>query len=186
MKVYLAGPMKGHPFQNQGSFINATKDLRAMGHEVWSPWENAPGDGFELIEYLRIDLPALLDCDAIALLPGWRTSKGAMVEYTVAKACGLQILSALTGKPLQESILQEAQELVYGPRQESYGSPTEDFERTAGMLRALFGWPVEAKDVPDMMICVKLSRRQQSPGSRDHLVDIAGYAACGEFFLRCP
>lgn len=77
---------------------------------------------------------------------------------------------------VERSPLEEAQELVHGARGDAYGHPADDFERTAGMWRALFGWDVKASDVALAMVCVKLSRLQQSPMKRDSVVDIAGYA----------
>lgn len=43
--------------------------------------------------YMKYDLLAMLECDAIAMLPNWRKSKGASIEKTVAQVCGLKILS---------------------------------------------------------------------------------------------
>lgn len=40
---------------------------------------------------MRSDLRALLDCDAIYMLPGWSRSRGARLEARVARACGLRI-----------------------------------------------------------------------------------------------
>ena len=37
---------------------------------------------------MRADLRALLGCDAVYMLPGWRGSRGATVEHAVAGACG--------------------------------------------------------------------------------------------------
>ena len=44
--------------------------------------------------YMRTDLLALLSCDAIHMLPGWRESKGATVEHAVAVACGMPVTFA--------------------------------------------------------------------------------------------
>ena len=43
---------------------------------------------------MRTDLLALLSCDAIHMLPGWRESKGATVEHAVAVACGMPVTFA--------------------------------------------------------------------------------------------
>jgi hypothetical protein len=75
-----------------------------------------------------------------------------------------------------ETILEEAQCLITTARQQEYGAPADDFARTAGAWKALFGWDVKPEDVPKAMIIVKLSRSVQSPRKRDHVVDIAGYA----------
>lgn len=73
------------------------------------------------------------------------------------------------------NILHEADKLVHGDRGNDYGSPREDFERTAKLMSAVLGTSVTAEQVPLLMMCVKLSRQCHKP-KRDNLVDIAGYA----------
>lgn len=75
----------------------------------------------------------------------------------------------------QETVLQEANRLIYGDRQQDYGHPIEDFTKTAGMWSSAFGWHVEPEDVPLAMIMVKISR-EKNKTKRDNAVDIAGYA----------
>lgn len=79
-----------------------------------------------------------------------------------------------------QSVLTEAEGLVHGDRNISYGHPMDDFTRTAKMWSALFGFPVTAEQVGLAMICVKLSRECHRP-KRDNLVDIAGYAETVEW-----
>lgn len=43
-------------------------------------------------EAMRADLRALLDCDAILMLPNWQLSPGATLERTVAMRLGLAVL----------------------------------------------------------------------------------------------
>ena len=112
MKIYLAGPMRGIPEFNFPVFYAAAAKLRAEGHFVFSPaeWDNerhgtdiskgnATGDeskaakdhGFNLREALAHDLAFICaDADAIALLPGWESSKGANAERATALALGLK------------------------------------------------------------------------------------------------
>ena len=42
-------------------------------------------------DWLILDIYWLAKCDAIHMLPGWRDSKGATLEYMVAIALGLEI-----------------------------------------------------------------------------------------------
>ena len=78
-----------------------------------------------------------------------------------------------------DSILVEAQNLVHGPRQASYGHPADDFQRTADLLNVLSkrGRAWLPSDVALVMMCVKLSR-QANAYKRDNLVDLCGYTEC--------
>lgn len=89
MTVYLSGPMTGLVDLNYSTFAEVAAALRGQGvtvvspHEVPHPHETHPGS-LPWTNYLRGDLKALLDCDAIALLPGWPASRGARLELTIA------------------------------------------------------------------------------------------------------
>lgn len=39
---------------------------------------------------MRADLRALLDCDVVALLPGWEQSRGARREVSIADDLGMR------------------------------------------------------------------------------------------------
>jgi hypothetical protein len=77
------------------------------------------------------------------------------------------------------SILTEAEGLINGPRNETYGHPLDDFNRTAMLWSALLGHPITAEQVALCMMCVKMSRECHLP-KRDNILDIAGYAGCLE------
>ena len=81
-----------------------------------------------------------------------------------------------------QNILEEANELVNGARQASYGHPLDDFTRTAKMWSAILGCEVTAEQVGLCMCAVKISRQCNKP-KRDNLVDLAGYALTVEMVL---
>lgn len=81
MKIYIAGPITGHPDYRK-RFERAEKKVREAGH---LPMHSAglPG-GFEHWEYLYI-CDAMIDrCDGLLMLRGWKESKGAVHEYLYA------------------------------------------------------------------------------------------------------
>jgi hypothetical protein len=84
-------------------------------------------------------------------------------------------------------ILAEAESLVNGDRNDSYGDPIDDFATTAEMWSTYLRRVVDKRestqlkphDVAVMMTLLKISRISWSPEKRDHWADSAGYIACG-------
>lgn len=175
-KVYLAGPMTGYPEFNFPAFFEAEKRWTDKKYEVLNPARTDNGDTTkEHKYYMRRDIEMLLDADAVAFLPGWQNSKGATVEYVVAQAISLPMFDAITGKPLSENVLQEANRVINGPRDKDYGHPRNDFAKTAAFWSTLFRVEVSPEQVALAMILLKVSREMNRP-KRDNIVDIAGYA----------
>lgn len=113
MKIYVAGPMRGYPEFNFPAFHSASKKLRSLGYEVFSPaekdeevhgeefskqfktgsLEDATSMGFSLRRALGDDLKWICaEADAVYLLKGWEKSKGALAEKATAEALGLEVM----------------------------------------------------------------------------------------------
>lgn len=90
-------------------------------------------------------------------------------------------------KPVHPNLLEQAEKLTSVDRQDVYGHPVEDFQRTADMWSGYLGLPrntITPMDVAQMMILVKASRIRNTvvKGLDPHFdshVDQAGYAKCG-------
>ena len=80
---------------------------------------------------------------------------------------------------VRSALLADADTIINGDRNVSYGPPSADFARTAAMWTAYLGTNIEQHDVAAMMALLKVSRIRWSPTKRDHWQDLAGYAACG-------
>jgi len=97
--IYLAGPMSGYPAYNFEEFHRVTKILREYGYTVFSPAEKDLADGFDpyndpqhsFLHYMKIDLPEVMNSDAVVLLEGWNESKGAKLEVSVATQCDIPV-----------------------------------------------------------------------------------------------
>lgn len=89
--LYIAGPMTGLPELNFPAFHAEADRLRAMGFEVVNPAEINPDKHMTWQACMRTDIAALVFCDGIHLLPGWRNSKGATLEHDIALRLGLSI-----------------------------------------------------------------------------------------------
>lgn len=108
--------MSNQPYFNFPRFFEEAEVLRSQGYEVFSPaecdidrggdfWKNCPtGSKDELVacnapqinykDCMRIDLNWIIDhADAIALIPGWETSKGAKAEKALAECLNLEIIN---------------------------------------------------------------------------------------------
>jgi len=108
MKVYIAGPMRGHKHYNFAAFERAENVLSARGYDVVNPmtldiargfdprqlseafdYTSAP-EWFDLRACIRDDVNNILDCQILALLPGWENSKGAKAEKAIAEWLGIE------------------------------------------------------------------------------------------------
>ncbi|MBO7207094.1 MAG: DUF4406 domain-containing protein [Kiritimatiellae bacterium] len=101
--VYIAGPMRGIPGFNYPLFNDVAKALRQTGYQVINPAEI--GDYFGNPEDLEkdkrlldlvmsIELLCVIKCDAICLLQGWETSKGARAELAAALEHNLEVIES--------------------------------------------------------------------------------------------
>lgn len=94
--TYLSGSITNN--QNyRRQFFEAEEHLAAQGLKTLNPVKL--GLMLELEQevpswedYMKLDLIALLQCDAIYMLQGWQSSKGATLEHYLAKELGLKII----------------------------------------------------------------------------------------------
>lgn len=75
------------------------------------------------------------------------------------------------------SILEEAQEIIYGDREKTYGHPSKNLTLIAQFWSAHLDKEISATDVCIMMCLLKLARLKNQPDHRDSVTDTAGYAA---------
>lgn len=76
-------------------------------------------------------------------------------------------------------VLDEARELIYGPRAQAYGDAHESFGRIAGLWSALLGTPISPAEVAMCLAALKLSRLATDSRRFDSWADLIGYAALG-------
>tara|TARA_R110002020_G_scaffold132746_6_gene296349 strand:+ start:230 stop:574 length:345 start_codon:yes stop_codon:yes gene_type:complete len=96
MKIYLSGPMTGIEDYNYPAFRHRAMVLREAGYEVFNPAETDNGyQDHPRSYYLKKDVIAITECDAVALMEGWENSLGVLLELHVAVAIGLPIYDAV-------------------------------------------------------------------------------------------
>lgn len=91
MKVYLSGPIKNNP-SYRALFDIAERNAMLLEHEPVNPVKI--GDSLEIknpsvSDFMKADIKALLECEGIYMISGWKKSKGACLEKQIAEACGL-------------------------------------------------------------------------------------------------
>jgi hypothetical protein len=109
MKVYISGPITGVPDFNRDAFTAAAAALRAQGYDPLNPHDVIPNSttGATWEECLRGDIAALAtECDGIALLDGWESSRGSKLEVHIGMALHMKV------QPIQSWLEEE----VYDPQ----------------------------------------------------------------------
>ena len=106
--IYIAGPYSAGSKKQIDANIHSAAKVASYyakrGYAVFCPHtmmtqidREFNGDGVLTWQYyLETDIYWLSKCDAVHMLRGWRDSKGASLEYMVAKALGLEILGEIT------------------------------------------------------------------------------------------
>jgi hypothetical protein len=78
-----------------------------------------------------------------------------------------------------ETVLEEAQRLIYGDREKAYGNPRTSGHRLAAIWSAILtdklDAPITAEEAMLMLVGLKISR-EIGEHRRDNIIDIAGYA----------
>jgi hypothetical protein len=93
-KVYIAGKVTGEPYALVlNRFGNAELNLTALGYKVVNPIKIVNNSEADWKSAMKKCLSALLECDAIFLLPDWSKSKGAKLELSVALAAEIEVLT---------------------------------------------------------------------------------------------
>lgn len=98
MRLYIAGPITGVE-HHERFFKAAAFRLSGAGYEPVSPtvvteeraarYQRPEDDTWQM--WMRATARLLIECDGVALLPGWRGSRGAMIEADWAEAMGLPV-----------------------------------------------------------------------------------------------
>lgn len=92
-KCYIAGKIGGLPdSEYKANFEQAKQEVLIYGLEPVSPCDLPHDHGRTWEEYMKEDLRALLECDAVYALRNWEDSRGAKIEIGLARIVGLPII----------------------------------------------------------------------------------------------
>lgn len=127
------------------------------------PYE--PGD---VVPIKDDTLPSEVETSSIASDPIWSPLKGA-VEVDLSRYTPGKVVT-------RGNILEEANHIVGGDRQNDYGTPEENWNRISNIASAMCEMDLTPEVCVKVLIATKLARTITSPLKRDNYVDLAGYA----------
>jgi hypothetical protein len=91
------------------------------------------------------------------------------------------LVNAVPATSERQAVLDEAGELIHGPRNQGYGNPQVNFQRIADFfnvfLQDQLTSPIQPHQIGWLSMFIKAAREMQSP-KRDNYVDAIGYLAC--------
>lgn len=92
-RVYISGPISGRKHYKK-KFDNAKELLkeRYPYYEIISPLDLPHKSNSSYIDYMKLDLKVLIDCDIVYFMKGWRVSKGSLLEHRIAKKLNKEII----------------------------------------------------------------------------------------------
>lgn len=111
-KVYLSGPIT--EIKNyKGLFLFAEELIKMCdAARIFNPASQIPDSlGYE--DAMKRCVTALAQYEVIMMLPGWRTSKGARLEYDIALTCGMNIIDS-TGYKRTRSLFNATYAVLLG------------------------------------------------------------------------
>jgi Domain of unknown function (DUF4406) len=99
LKVYIAGLVSNggklslrQQKWNAQAFAKAEVALRLAGHEPINPLTLSPvSKDSKWLAVMKIDLRAMLECDAVYALDGWETGLGSSIEVYLASVLGMPV-----------------------------------------------------------------------------------------------
>jgi len=91
-KIYISGRITGMVDEARVLFDKAEVKLKEMGFHPINPM-NIPDEHDKTWDsYMKHCIKAMCDCDCIYMLKNWQTSKGASLEYFIAKKLNIEII----------------------------------------------------------------------------------------------
>lgn len=91
-KIYISGKVTGLPMEEvEDKFMQAASIVRHHGCLAVIPVHHCRPE-WSWQRCMKVCLALLLECDTILLLPDWKKSRGAKIEFLMAVACGLRIV----------------------------------------------------------------------------------------------
>ena len=92
-KIYISGRITGNKnYLDDFTHAHNVLTVKFPTARIVNPLFIVKEPFADWLECMKADIKALVDCDAIYMLKGWSNSKGAMLEFIIAKYLDMQII----------------------------------------------------------------------------------------------
>jgi len=98
-KIYISGKITGIETEAPALFNKGVEEVELMGFEAVNPMAIDHDHDKTWQDYMRTDIKALCDCDAIYMLSNWRDSNGATIELQIANHLELDVVHQHRANP---------------------------------------------------------------------------------------
>lgn len=106
MRIYISLPITGQdPLMCVAEADSAEAVLRRKGHDPVNPLKLDAPENADYETLMGNDLTALLKCDGVVFLPGWRHSQGCLLEREAADIYGKQMWYGLNAVPWSNELV---------------------------------------------------------------------------------
>lgn len=102
--VYIAGQMSSKRDNNIRAFNKREAEMSKLGYKSINPPKldiKDPPDSWA--SAMKRDIPLLILCDRITMVPGWSASRGASFEALIAKVLGIKEIGS-TGRTINRCL----------------------------------------------------------------------------------
>ena len=93
-KIYISGKISGLNIDEAKAMFKDACDFveETMNGKAIKTFDlNSQDEKLEWVDYMRVDIKALVDCDSILMLPNWKDSEGAKLELVIAQGLKMNI-----------------------------------------------------------------------------------------------
>jgi hypothetical protein len=91
-KAYISGKITGMEERAKELFEQAEKEVIALGYEPINPMKLNHQHGLTWEAYMKEDIKALCDCEAVYLLRNYSDSRGALLELAIANELKMEVI----------------------------------------------------------------------------------------------
>jgi len=92
-KIYISGKISGLEKEVvTANFAEAERVLNVLGYDTINPMNSGLNEEYPWIMHMVVDIFNMLRCDGVYFLENYKESRGAKIEYRIARLFRMRIL----------------------------------------------------------------------------------------------